>query len=189
MLKIDSQKMHYIALILILLGGISMVSAKQLYDFEVKAIDGKQVKLDAYKGKVIMIVNTASKCGFTKQYDDLQNLYDKYGKDGLIILGFPANNFLAQEPGSNDEIQEFCRINYGVNFPMFAKISVKGKNMHPLYKYLTEKDSNPKHSGKISWNFTKFLISREGEIINRFAPATSPADAKVISAIEKALQE
>lgn len=165
-----------------------MLSAKSIYDFEVKSIDGKDIKLAEYKGKVLLIVNTASKCGFTKQYDDLQNLYEQYGKDGFVVLGFPANNFMNQEPGDNQEIQNFCRLNYGVSFPMFEKISVRGKNIHPLYKYLTGKDTNPKFNGKITWNFNKFLVSREGEVIARFGSSTSPADKKVTQAIEEALK-
>jgi len=173
---------------LILLGGITMLSATSIYDFTMLSLDGKAVKLDSYKGKVLLIVNTASKCGFTKQYDGLQELYELYKNDGLVILGFPANNFLHQEPGSNQEILNFCRLSYGVTFPMFEKISVAGKDIHPLYKYLTDKKANPKFGGKISWNFNKFLISKEGRIINRFGSATVPFDKHVINAIEEALK-
>ncbi len=169
-------------------GGFNMLEAKSVYDFQVETINGKQQKLEAYKGKVILIVNTASKCGFTKQYAGLQKLYETYEKDGLVILGFPANNFMHQEPGSNEEIASFCQINYGVSFPMFAKISVRGKNIHPLYKYLTDKNSNPQFGGKISWNFNKFLISRDGRIIDRFSSQTAPEDPKLIAAVEKALK-
>jgi glutathione peroxidase len=173
---------------MLLVGGINMLDAKQIYDISVQKTDGNTIKLESYKGKVLLIVNTASKCGFTKQYDDLQALYDKYGKDGFVVLGFPANNFMNQEPGSDEEIQSFCRLNYGVSFPVFAKISVRGKNIHPLYKYLTEKSTNPKFSGKISWNFNKFLIGKNGEILERYASATNPQDKDVIEAIEKALK-
>lgn len=186
-------KHKYILLMLLLLavlkiGGFNMLEAKNIYDFQVETIGGKQQKLEAYKGKVILIVNTASKCGFTKQYAGLQKLYETYEKDGLVILGFPANNFLHQEPGSNEEIAGFCQINYGVSFPMFAKISVRGKDIHPLYKYLTDKNSNPQFGGKISWNFNKFLISREGKVINRFSSQTTPEDPKLLAAVQKALK-
>ncbi|MDD2229016.1 MAG: glutathione peroxidase [Candidatus Cloacimonetes bacterium] len=175
-------------LVIILLGGAMMMEAKQLYDFQMKSLNGKDVKLEDYKGKVLLIVNTASKCGFTKQYADLQALYEKYEGEGLVVLGFPANNFLNQEPGDNAAIAQFCSLNYGVSFPMFEKISVKGKSIHPLYKYLTDKKTNPAYGGKISWNFNKFLISRKGEIINRFSTQTSPMGEEVLAAIEKALK-
>jgi len=187
MFNINSYEFKHIVMILILIGGITMLTATSFYDFSMKSIDGKDVKLEIYKGKVLLIVNTASKCGFTKQYDGLQELYNRYENDGLVVLGFPANNFLHQEPGTNEDIQDFCRLNFGVTFPMFEKISVAGKNIHPLYKYLTDKASNPDFGGKISWNFNKFLISREGTIINRFGSATAPLDKDVIAAIEEAL--
>jgi glutathione peroxidase-family protein len=177
-----------IVIISMFMGGFTMLEAKTIHDFTVKSIDGKDVKLESYIGKVLLIVNTASKCGFTKQYDGLQELYEKYEKEGLVVLGFPANNFMNQEPGNNEEIQNFCRLNYGVTFPMFEKISVGGKDIHPLYKYLTDKKTNPKHAGKISWNFNKFLISKDGKIINRFSTPTKPMDNEVISAIEEALK-
>ena len=130
-----------------------------IYDFTMDNIKGEPVELSQYKGKVVLIVNTASKCGFTYQYDGLEELYQTYQDSGLVILGFPANNFLKQEPGTNEEIAEFCRLNYGVTFPMFSKISVKGEDIHPLYQYLTSKETNPEFEGNISWNFNKFLIS------------------------------
>ena len=175
-------------LILILTGAAKLLTAKTIYDFKLKRIDGSELKLEDYRGKVLLLVNTASKCGFTKQYDGLQTLYEKYGKQGLVVIGLPANNFLKQEPGDNEEIAGFCKLNFGVTFPMTEKISVGGKTIHPLYKYLTDKKTNPEFNGSISWNFTKFLISRDGKIINRFAPATTPQDKKVIAAIEKALK-
>ncbi len=178
----------HIMLIMILLGGITMLAATSIYDFTMKSIDGKEVKLETYKGKVLLIVNTASKCGFTKQYDGLQELYKLYEKDGLVILGFPANNFLNQEPGENKDIESFCRLKFGVSFPMFEKISVAGKTIHPLYKYLTDKVTNPEFGGKISWNFNKFLISKDGKIINRFGSTTTPLDKDVLASIEKALK-
>jgi glutathione peroxidase len=175
-------------LILTALGGINMLEARSLYDYEVQKIDGSVHSLKDYQGKVLLIVNTASKCGFTKQYDGLQDLYEKYADQGLVVLGFPANNFLSQEPGSNEEIIEFCRLNYGVSFPMYAKISVRGKDIHPMYKYLTDKKSRPEYGGAISWNFTKFLISRDGRIIGRYAPQVTPQDKNLVSAIEQALK-
>ncbi len=158
-----------------------------IYDFTMDDIHGNPVHLSEYTGKVVLIVNTASKCGFTYQYEGLEKLYETYKDSGLVILGFPANNFLKQEPGSNEEIASFCQINYGVTFPMFSKISVKGKDMHPLYQYLTSKTTNPEFSGKISWNFNKFLISKEGKIINRFGSKDKPESEKIIQAIEEAL--
>ena len=160
-----------------------------IYDIEVQTITGKNVKLEEYKSKAVMVVNTASKCGFTKQYAELQELWEKYKDKGLMILGFPANNFMNQEPGDNASIEQFCRINYGVSFPIFAKISVRGKAIHPLFKFLTEKESNPKHAGKVTWNFNKFLISEQGEVIARFDARTKPLDPEVLKAIESALEQ
>ena len=160
-----------------------------IYDFTMKDISGNEVKLDEFKDKVILIVNTASKCGFTYQYEGLEKLYKTYKDSGLVILGFPANNFLKQEPGTDNEIAEFCRLNYGVTFPMFSKISVKGKDIDPLYEYLTSKKSDHEFGGKISWNFNKFLISKDGEIINRFGSKVKPESDKIIKAIEEALNK
>lgn len=159
------------------------------YDIEVTTIAGEPIKIEAYKGNVLLIVNTASKCGFTGQYDGLQKLYDTYRDKGLVVLGFPSNDFLHQEPGSNEEIQSFCKINYGVTFPMFEKISVKGNGQHPLYAYLTSKETDPGFAGKISWNFNKFLISRDGKIVGRFGSRTSPDDRKLIEAVEAELSK
>ena len=158
-----------------------------MYEFTMKDIDGQDVKLNAFKGKVVMIVNTASKCGLTPQYEGLQALYDKYKDRGFVILGFPANNFLGQEPGSEKEIKEFCSLNYNVTFPMFAKISVKGTDQHPLYTFLTNEKSNPGFDGDITWNFEKFLTDRSGKIIDRFSPKTTPGDPEIVNAIEAAL--
>jgi glutathione peroxidase len=158
-----------------------------LYDIEVETITGQPVSLETYKGEILLIVNTASKCGFTGQYDGLQALYDKYKNQGLVVLGFPSNDFLHQEPGTNEEIQSFCKLNYGVTFPMFAKISVKGAKQHPLYQYLTSKETNPQFSGKISWNFNKFLIGGEGQVLARFGSRTKPRDPDLISQLETAL--
>lgn len=156
-----------------------------IYDAEAKTLAGESVKLDQYKGKVLLIVNTASKCGFTGQYEGLQALYETYQDQDFIILGFPSNDFMNQEPGTNEEIASFCKLNYGVTFPMFEKISVKGNDQHPLYTFLTSKETNPEYGGKISWNFNKFLISKSGEIVNRFDSGTKPSDSTVIEAIEK----
>jgi len=156
-----------------------------VYDFTMKNIDGQDVKLDAYKGKVVMVVNVASKCGYTPQYEGLQALYDKYKDKGLVILGFPANNFMGQEPGTEAEIKEFCTSKYKVTFPMFAKISVKGEDQHPLYNYLTNKATDPQFSGDISWNFNKFVIDRNGNIVARFGSKDTPEGEAVVAAVEK----
>lgn len=170
-----------------------------IYDFKVNNIDGKEVSLEEYRGKVLLIVNTASKCGFTPQYEDLQKIYQKYNSEGFEILGFPCNQFADQEPGNNGEVKTFCEINYGVTFPLFEKIEVRGKDVHPLFKYLTEKSPfrgfDMKHPSakilyafleekfpdyligdSIKWNFTKFLIDRKGNILGRFEPTTEPMD-------------
>ncbi len=162
-------------------------TVNSIYEIEAKTIAGETVKLETYKGQPMLIVNTASKCGFTGQYEGLQELYDTYKDRGFVILGFPSNDFMKQEPGSNEEIASFCRINYGVTFPMFEKIAVKGADQHPLYAYLTSKTTNPEFGGKISWNFNKFLISADGRIAARFGSRTKPQDEKVIAAIEAEL--
>lgn len=161
---------------------------KSIHEFTMNQIDGKAVPLSDYKGKVLLIVNVASRCGFTGQYAGLQKLYETYKDRGLVILGFPANNFLFQEPGSNKEIAQFCSLKYHVTFPMFEKISVKGGDIHPLYKFLTEKETNPEFSGGITWNFNKFLMGRDGHILNRFGSKTTPEDKDLIAALEKALE-
>jgi len=166
---------------------IKIPNAKSIYDFKVQNIDGDSVALADYRGKVLLIVNVASKCGFTPQYEDLQQLYKKYQSHGFEILGFPANNFMNQEPGTNAEIKQFCSVNFGVTFPMFAKISVAGDDQAPIYTYLTSKITNPDFSGKISWNFNKFLISRTGKIINRFGTREKPGSEEITTAIEQAL--
>jgi glutathione peroxidase len=156
-------------------------------DFTVKDIDGKDVKLADYQGKVLLIVNVASKCGLTPQYAGLQDLYEKYKDKGLVVLGFPANEFGAQEPGTNAEIKQFCTSKYDVSFPMFSKIVVKGQGIHPLYQFLTSKETNPEFAGEIGWNFAKFLVGRDGKVIDRFDPRTAPDDAKLVAAVERAL--
>lgn len=159
------------------------MSAKSIYEFNAKSIDGKDVSLSEYKGKVLLIVNVASKCGFTPQYEGLEKLYKKYKDKGLVILGFPCNQFGKQEHGTEQEIAEFCKVNYGVTFPMFAKIDVNGENAHPLYKYLKEKAPGILSTQDIKWNFTKFLVDREGNVVTRYAPATTP------ETIEKEIQK
>lgn len=151
-------------------------SQKLIYDFTMKDISGEPISLSQYKGKVILVVNTASKCGLTPQYEDLQKLYDKYEKDEFVILGFPANNFLSQEPGTDEEIQQFCSLNYGVSFPMFSKISVKGNDIDPLYQYLTHKEENGVLDASVSWNFQKFLINKNGVLVASFSPKTTVND-------------
>ena len=164
-----------------------MDNTKSIYDFTVKDIDGKDVNLKDFSGKTVLIVNVASKCGYTYQYEGLEKLYEKYKDKGFVILGFPTNNFLGQEPGTNEQIKEFCSLNYGVTFPMFSKISVKGKDKEPLYDYLIDKKTDPEFGGAITWNFNKFLIGKNGDIINRFDTKTNPDDPAIISAIESAL--
>jgi len=157
-----------------------------VYDFSAKTIDGKTKKLADYKGKVLLIVNTASKCGFTPQYAGLEALYEKYKDQGFVILGFPCNQFGAQEPGSEKEIEQFCQVNYGVKFPMFAKIDVNGSNAHPLYKFLTSEKPGILGIEAIKWNFTKFLVDKEGNPVKRYAPNTKPED--IAEDIEKLLK-
>ena len=161
---------------------------KSIYDFAMKDINGKEVKLDQYRGKVALLVNTASQCGYTPQYEGLQKIYDRYKEQGFVVLGFPANNFGGQEPGTNEEIKEFCTLRYKVSFPMFAKISVKGEDKHPLYKYLTAGGTNPEFAGEIKWNFNKFLVDKQGRIIARFDSKDKPESDKVVQAIEQALK-
>lgn len=155
-----------------------------LYDFTVPDIEGKDVKLAKYQGKVTVVVNVASKCGLTPQYEGLEKLYKEYKDRGLVVLGFPANEFKGQEPGTNAEIKEFCTATYGVTFPMFSKIVVLGEEMHPLYKWLLE--TGPRKDA-IEWNFAKFLIGKDGQVIARFTPQTKPDDLEFRKAIEKAL--
>ncbi len=156
-------------------------------DFVVKDIDGKDVNLSNYRGKVVMIVNVASKCGNTPQYAALEALYTKYSDQGFVIIGFPANDFMHQEPGSNEQIKAFCTNTYNVNFPMMAKISVKGQDQAPLYKFLTDKTTDGDFAGDIDWNFAKFLVDRNGNVIARFAAKTKPTEKRVIGIIEQAL--
>jgi glutathione peroxidase len=160
-------------------------------NFKMKGLDGKEVDLSAFQGKVVMIVNVASECGYTKQYKALQQLHDKYADKGLVIVGVPANDFGAQEPGTDAQIADFCKKNYDVKFVMLSKVpSVEiGDKQAPLYKHLTSKDTNPKFGGKIEWNFTKFLIGRNGTIVARFEPGVKPESAPVTKAIEAELEK
>ena len=162
-------------------------SDEGIYNITVTDIDGVEQTLSQYKGKVLLVVNVASLCGSTPQYKGLQTLYETYKDSGLVVLGFPANNFGQQEPGSNEEIKEFCSTNFHVTFPMFSKISVKGEDIHPLYKLLTEKEFNPNSAGEISWNFNKFLIDKNGNMAERFDTGDQPESEKVINAIEQLL--
>lgn len=180
----------------------------EIYEIPVQRINGSGATLADYQGKVMLIVNVASKCGLTPQYEALEALYRQYKAQGLEVLGFPANNFLGQEPGTNEEIQEFCQLKYNIEFPMFAKISVLAEDQHPLYRYLTtakpeaqgngddtlrnklaEMGHAPKQPNDISWNFEKFLVDREGKVVARFAPNVTPTDAIVTQAIEAELKK
>ncbi len=162
---------------------------KSILEFQMKNIDGQNVKLNKYKGNVLLIVNTASKCGYTPQYEGLQAIYEKYNARKFYVLGFPANNFGEQEPGTEKEIKEFCESKYKVTFPMFAKISVKGADQDPLYNFLTSKETNPAFAGDISWNFNKFLVNKKGQIVARFSSKDKPDSEVVMQAIEKYLNE
>ncbi len=157
---------------------------KSIYDFKVKGLDGSTIDFSKFKGKKILIVNTASKCGYTPQYEGLENLYETY-KDNLVIIGFPANNFMFQEPGKNDEIATFCKKNYGVTFPMAEKIEVKGKKMHPLYMWLTEKKYNGVSDNSVKWNFQKYLIDENGSFQQMFSPGVEPTSDEMVNAIKK----
>lgn len=158
------------------------VSMKQtIYSFKVEDIDGKTFDFASLKGKKIMVVNTASKCGLTPQYKDLQALYEKYGSANFVIVGFPANDFMKQEPGTNEEIGAFCQKNYGVTFPMMSKITVKGKEMHPLYQFLTQKSQNGLEDSEVEWNFQKYLLNEQGELEKVISPRTNPMDDEITS--------
>jgi glutathione peroxidase len=157
--------------------------------YTMNSLSGKPVDLSQYKGKVVLIVNTASQCGLTPQYKGLEALYEKYNDKGLVVLGFPANEFGKQEPGTDTEISEFCTKNYGVKFPMFSKVVVKGDGQCDLYKFLTSEKTNPKYAGDIKWNFEKFLVGRDGTVIARFAPPVTPESKEVVGAVEGALNK
>jgi glutathione peroxidase len=163
-------------------------SASSVHEFTLNSIDGKPAALSAYKGKVLLLVNVASKCGYTPQYAGLQSLYAKYKDKGLVIIGVPANNFGGQEPGTNEEIKSFCTRTYNVSFPVMAKVSVKGSDATPLYQYLTDKATNPSVGGDVRWNFTKFLVGKDGKPLQRFEPGVTPDSPELAMAIEKALK-
>lgn len=165
-----------------------MFAGANLYDFTLPSIEGEPTSLSSYKGKVILLVNVASRCGFTPQYSALESLYEKYKERGFVILGFPANNFGGQEPGTNAEIKSFCTLTYNVTFPMFTKVSVKGADMAPLYQYLT-RQANPTLAGDIKWNFTKFLVDRSGKVVARFESPVKPDSPEVVNAIEWLLKK
>jgi len=161
--------------------------ASGVLNFKMKALDGKETDLSRYQGKVVLIVNVASRCGFTPQYKALQALYEKYADQGLVVIGVPANDFNRQEPGTDEQISQFCKSKYGVTFPMLSKVVVTGESKTPLYEYLTSKDTNPRFAGPIHWNFTKFLVSRDGKIVHRFEPRVKPDSKPVTEAIEAEL--
>lgn len=156
---------------------------KSIFEIDLKTIQGEETTLENFKGEVLLIVNTASECGYTPQYKELQELYEMYNDRGLYVLGFPANNFGGQEPGSDEEIMEFCEINYGVNFPLFSKVSVKGEDIHPLFERLTNTE-NEDFTGEINWNFEKFVVGRNGNLIRRFKSNDKPMGSEITSTIE-----
>lgn len=185
-MKFLSKTLISIITIIFMAGGLSSMAKekKDIYQIKTKLINGQEVSLEAYQGKALLIVNTASKCGFTGQYAGLQKLYETYKDRGFNVLAFPSNDFMGQEPGTNEEIRKFCDLRFKVTFPLFEKISVKGKNIHPLYRYLTEESSQ---KGAISWNFNKFLVSPSGEVAARFGSKTSPEDPELVKAVETLL--
>jgi glutathione peroxidase len=160
---------------------MSAFAASSIHEFQMKTLKGDTVSLGDYQGKVLLVVNVASRCGYTPQYEGLQKLHEKYADKGVVVMGFPANNFGSQEPGSDAEIQTFCQRNYGVSFPMFSKISVKGGDKHPLYQFLT------KGGDEVPWNFTKFLVGKDGKVVRRFEPGVEPLSSELTAAIDKAL--
>ena len=177
----------YLIFGVLLIMATSSSAGSGVYSFTLNSIDGKPAPLADYKGKVVMIVNVASQCGYTPQYTALEAIYEKYKDQGFVILGFPANNFGAQEPGTNEEIKTFCSRKYSVKFPMYSKISVKGDDQAPLYSYLT-KETGPGVAGDVKWNFTKFLVDKNGKVVQRFEPAVTPDSKEVTAAIEKELK-
>ena len=175
-------KIALLALSLVVTG---MLQAQTIYDFKVEDIDGKTVDLASFKGKKVMIVNTASKCGLTPQFEELEKLYNLYKASGFVVIGFPTNDFMSQDPGSNEEIKAFCTKNYGVSFPMMAKIKVKGNEKHPLYQFLTQKEKNGLEDNKVQWNFQKYLINESGKLVKVIKPNTSPLDEEIQNWIKK----
>jgi len=180
-------EMKRLFVLIALLGVSAMAADKTVYDFSLNSIDGQPTPLSNFKGKVVMLVNVASRCGFTPQYAGLESLYEKYKDRGFVIVGIPANNFGGQEPGTNQEIKTFCSAKYHVSFPMMAKVSVKGSDITPLYAYLTDKGAHPDTGGEIGWNFTKFLIGPDGKVLARFDSKVEPESPEVTAAVEKAL--
>jgi glutathione peroxidase len=171
-----------ILLIFMMASGFAQTS---FYDFTVKDINGEDFPLSRLKGKKVLVVNTASKCGFTPQYEGLQELFEKFGGEDFVIIGFPANNFAKQEPGTNEEIATFCKLNFGVTFPMMSKISVKGDDQAPLYKWLTSKSENGVENSDVSWNFQKYMIDENGQLVGHLAPTVKPDSKKLVSWIEE----
>lgn len=178
----------FIMLATMIAAGPQIQSAASIYDYKLMSIDLEPVPLSQFRGKVVMLVNVASRCGYTPQYAGLEALYRKYKDQGFVIVGVPANNFGQQEPGTNSEIKTFCRRKYDVTFPMMAKVSVAGNDVTPLYVYLTDKSANPETGGEIKWNFTKFLIGKDGKILARFEPNVTPDDPALVTAVENALK-
>jgi glutathione peroxidase len=167
---------------------VNTIPPSKFYNFEVKTIDGAAAKLSDYRGKVVMVVNTASRCGFTSQYKELQDVFAKYRDKGFVVLGFPSNDFLGQEPGSNKQIKEFCETNFNIKFPLFEKGPVTGDAIQPLFRYLT-KEADSKMSGNVAWNFEKFILSRDGQLVGRFRSLTKPTSGEVTKLIEKSLND
>ncbi len=183
--KIYAMKIILTILLTVLFSGMANLN-NSIYDFSLSDIDGNEMNLDQYKGKVLLIVNVASKCGYTPQYEGLQAIYEEYNDDGLVVVGFPANNFAGQEPGTEEDIKQFCTLNYGVTFPMTEKVSVLGEDKAPLFDYLTTLP-NKDFEGDIKWNFEKFLIDREGNLQRRFRSKTKPESEELVSAIKELL--
>ena len=184
-----TQKITYLAFgLFLLMPASTLFGASSVYDFTLPSIDGQDAPLSQFKGKVLLLVNVASQCGYTPQYAGLESLYEKYKDQGLVVIGFPANNFGAQEPGTNADIKAFCTRKYKVTFPMYAKVSVKGEDKTPLYRYLTE-EANSATNGEIGWNFTKFLVDRNGNVVARFESKVKPDDAGLVQAVEKGLNQ
>jgi glutathione peroxidase len=179
------KKSFFLLMAMLLLTNSMAAQDKNFYDFTVRTIEGKDFPLSQLKGKKVMVVNVASKCGLTPQYEQLQALYKKYGSRNFVIIGFPANNFGAQEPGTNEEIKAFCTTTYDVTFPMMEKISVKGDDIHPLYRWLTSKNENGKENAEVTWNFQKFLIDENGHWVRAVNPRTKPTDETIIAWIEE----
>ncbi len=190
-MRLSATKLRFVGSFLVLgallIMATSLIAGSGVYSFALNSIDGKPAPLVDYKGKVVLLVNVASQCGYTPQYSALESIYEKYKDQGFVILGFPANNFGAQEPGTNAEIKTFCKRKYSVSFPMYSKISVKGADQAPLYAYLT-KETRAGIAGEIQWNFTKFLVGRDGKVVQRFEPAVTPDSNEVTAAIEKQLK-